>query len=129
MRNKKAYIKPVLESETFIANKYIAACQQLDTWRVNCNVPNGTGYYETNDIPGYQEGNWSTRGDEKIASGTGCYVWHTGVNTTPVANAMWQEKKSGRFYPVFHWSTGRWNTDQHFSKVEDAEWEHEKNLS
>lgn len=29
---KKAYVKPVMESEAFVANEYVAAC-----WRVSCN--------------------------------------------------------------------------------------------
>lgn len=129
MENKKAYIKPVLESETFVPNKYIAACQTLNTWRVKCNVPDGVGYYETNGIPGYQRRSWGQKGDEKIASGYGCGVWHKGVNTEPVANAMWEETRSGKHYPVFHWIDGWGNEGHHFSKVEDAEWEHDKNHS
>lgn len=129
---KKAYVKPSMESEVFLPNTYIAACEILSTWRVKCNVPSGIGYYETNGIPGYQEGNWREEGDEYIASGSGCGTWHEGVNTEPVANAMWQEFRSGKYYPVFFWEQrigGLFTSPEHFSKVEDAEWEHEKNHS
>lgn len=129
---KKAYVKPSMESEMFVPNTYIAACEILSTWRVKCNVPAGIGYYETNGIPGYQRGSWKEEGDEEIASGKGCGIWHTGVEQEPVANAMWQEKWSGRYYPVYYWVQGNsgWgHSNHHFTKVEDAEWEHEKNHS
>ena len=129
---KKAYVKPSMESEAFVPNTYVAACEVLSTWRVKCNVPYGIGYYETNGIPGYQRSSWGTEGDKKIAEGEGCGTWHEGVNTEPVANAMWQEYWSDEYYPVFYWEQGYsgWgHSSSHFSKVEDAEWEHEKNHS
>ena len=129
---KKAYVKPSMESEAFVPNTYVAACEVLSTWRVKCNVPYGIGYYEPNGIPGYQRSSWGTEGDKKIAEGEGCGTWHEGVNTEPVANAMWQEYWSDEYYPVFYWEQGYsgWgHSSSHFSKVEDAEWEHEKNHS
>lgn len=118
---KKVYEAPVVHLEQFVANEYVAAC-----WKIKCNVPNGIGYYETNGRDGYQR--W---GDTFIASGYGCGEYHIGVESDngPEANAMWQESKTGEYYPVFYFSTGRGNNDQHFSKVEDAEWETNPNAS
>ena len=39
----KTYVKPMLQSETFVANEYIAAC-----WKINCNVPTGYGFIDNN---------------------------------------------------------------------------------
>ena len=131
----KNYVKPMMESEVFAANEYIAAC-----YNISCNVPSGTGYYETNGEPGYQSGHWSwsgwVEGDEVIASGTGCGTTHYGVpgvpDDGPVANAMWQERWSDDYYPVYYWEQGQssWgHSSAHFSKVEDAEWEKNPNAS
>ena len=135
----KDYVKPMMESEAFAANEYIAAC-----YNISCNVPSGIGYYETNGEPGYQEGRWVggiftghwEGGDEMIASGTGCGTTHYGVpgvpNDGPVANAMWQETRSGDYYPVYYWEQGQssWvHSNAHFSKVEDADWEINRNAS
>ena len=134
----KDYIRPMMESEAFAANEYIAAC-----YNISCNVPLGIGYYETNGEPGYQERRWVggifnghwEEGDELIASGSGCGTTHYGVpgvpNDGPVANAMWQER-SGKYYPVYYWEQGEssWgHSNDHFSKVEDAEWEKNPNAS
>ncbi len=40
---KKTYVKPVMESEEFVANEYVAAC-----WRFTCKG-GGTGSYKTDD--------------------------------------------------------------------------------
>lgn len=132
---KREYTTPVMECETFVPDEYVAAC-----WRIKCNVPSGTGYYETNGEPGYQKGyyipilGW-VGGDEEIASGTGCGTWHVGVESEgePTANAMWQESRTDKYYPVYYWedhSAGGWGqTGHHFSKVEDAEWETNPNAS
>ena len=133
----KNYVKPMMESEVFAANEYIAAC-----YNIRCNVPSGIGYYETNGEPGYQRDHydwWSgeyIEGDEEIASGSGCGTVHYGVpgvpDDGPVANAMWQESRSGRYYPVYYWEQGQssWgHSSAHFSKVEDADWEINRNAS
>ena len=128
----KSYVKPMMESEVFAANEYIAAC-----WRINCNVPTGFGFIDNNGNDQYD------RGDEKLTSDGvyGCGVWHTGVQGVPddgpTANAMWQPQRGGWFgykddgpaYDVYYWSDGYGQTHRHFSKVSDAQWETNKNAS
>lgn len=130
---KREYSKPAMQVEVFEASEYVAAC-----WKIKCNVPDGTGYYETNGIPGYQsrggytkvDGKWvSYKRDTYIASGYGCGIYHIGVEEKPFANAMWQESGSGNYYEVFHWVDGHGNNGHHFSKVADAEWETNPNAS
>ena len=123
----KQYVRPILEYEEFAANEFVAAC-----YKIHCNVPSGIGYIERNSVPGYQKNE-----DQAIAEGKGCGEYHIGVNldAPPTENAMWQPWNQnsgvpkGDPYPVFHWSTGPESTDQHFSKVEDAEWETNPNAS
>ena len=128
----KSYVKPMMESEVFAANEYIAAC-----WRINCNVPTGFGFIDNNGNDQYD------RGDEKLTSDGvyGCGVWHTGVQGVPddgpTANAMWQPQRRGWFgytddgpaYDVYYWSDGYGQTHRHFSKVSDAQWETNPNAS
>lgn len=128
---KKQWTSPRVLVQAFEANEYVAAC-----YNIKCNVPYGVGYYEKNGEPGYQKGGWFGGGDERIASGEGCGIMHYGVpgvpGDGPVANAMWQESRTGRYYPVYYWEQGNssWgHSSSHFSKVEDAEWEPNPNAS
>ena len=34
---KKVYVKPVMESEEFVANEYVAACDPKYVWTFNCD--------------------------------------------------------------------------------------------
>lgn len=134
MINKRAYIKPVLESETFVPQNYIAACNDVTvTWKINCNVPQGYGFIDSN-------GNGKKDYDEsKIVSGSGCGVYHTvdlPRGQEPQKNAMWQPQRwvggifghyadVGNAIPVFYWEesvTGLGKSDHHFSKVEEGDW-------
>lgn len=133
----KSYVKPMMESEVFAANEYIAAC-----WKINCNVPTGFGFIDTNENGRYDR--WS---DTKLTSDGvyGCGEWHTGVQGVPddgpTANAMWQPQEykegllwghyenAGPAYDVYYWSDGYGQTHRHFSKVSDAQWETNKNAS
>lgn len=47
MLNKRMYIKPVLESETFVPQNYIAACGDPEgsKYLFECNAPSGKLYY------------------------------------------------------------------------------------
>ena len=130
----REYVKPRMESESFIANEYVAAC-----WRIFCNVPTGFGFIDQNHNGEYD----SWRDIKLTANGVyGCNSWHTGVSGVPddgpKANAMWQPQKEGRYgnyvndgkaYDVYYWRDGWKPTDIHFSKVEDAEWETNPNAS
>lgn len=104
MLNKRMYIKPVLESETFVPQNYIAACHDINkVYKFKCDAGGGRSgsvYLETNGTPGLQTG-WG--GDRYLsgyhACGTtheakttddfldGYYVtssWFGGTKTTPV---------------------------------------------
>lgn len=118
---KKKYVRPAMESETFITDEYIAAC-----WTVWCNVPSGIGYIEKNGRKGYQ-----AYEDVYIVSGSGCEVSHTasGIDAAgPAANAMW-DPYGGEPFEVFYWKNFRHGSGHHFSKVEDAEWKENPNAS
>lgn len=70
MKNKRAYIKPALESEIFVPQNYIAACGDLNkVYKFKCDAGDGKSgdvYLETNGKPGLQTG-W--RGGDQYLSG------------------------------------------------------------
>ncbi|UEL48745.1 hypothetical protein [Terrisporobacter hibernicus] len=125
---KRKYAKPSMSIDMFEANEYIAAC-----YKISCNVPSGVGYNETNGTDGYQSdeykkvnGKWVlVKGDDYIASGSGCGVWHrVRLNAKPTNNAMW-DPDHGKEYPVYHWTQGSGNNGHHFS----SRWDSDPNAS
>lgn len=134
---KKIWTKPVAIVEKFAANEYVAAC-----WKINCNVPSGYGYTDTNNNGRYDANTdvLLTPADRRgnPDSVRGCGTWHTGVagvpDDGPVANAMWHAEgqwpwSSDEDYAVFFWRDGDGAHDVHFSKVSDAQWETNPNAS
>ena len=64
----KNYVRPMMESEVFAANEYIAACGESGVvYKFKCDAGDGvygSVYEETNGIPGLQTGR---RGDTELA--------------------------------------------------------------
>ena len=65
----KGYVRPMMESEVFAANEYIAACGDSGVvYKFRCDAGNGvygSVYEETNGIPGLQTGR---NGDDRLAT-------------------------------------------------------------
>ena len=120
----KTYIKPMMESEYFVANQYISAC-----WWVDCNIEYGDVYLETNGKAGLQMTGYNH--DKQIGRDvTGCGRIHNGVTEEPTANGYWVEKtfwgNTGRVRDVFSWEDRHgW----HSSYIEDANWDTNPNAS
>lgn len=91
MEKKRVYRKPVMESETFVPQTYIAACGDSGVvYKFKCDAGDGvygSVYQETNGIPGLQTGR---RGDEKIAGYSDGWLGESGFHacgTTHEANS------------------------------------------
>ena len=58
MEKKKAYVKPSMESETFVPNTYVAACESGVTYWFKCDAGPESGWnevwVESNGVPGLQ---------------------------------------------------------------------------
>lgn len=124
---KRAYVRPTMVGERFVANEYVAAC-----WKIECNVPTGYGYIDNNGNGQFDPG------DERLTpyDVSGCGKYHTGVKGVPddgpKANAMWHPASwigTKKDYPVYYWRDGNGRLDVHFSKVADAKWETNPNAS
>ena len=133
----KNYVKPMMESEVFAANEYIAAC-----YNIACNVPTGFGFIDNNGNDRYDRNIDTKLTDDGVY---GCGTVHEGVpgvpDDGPVANAMWQPQEwrggiiwgeyvnDGPAYDVYYWRDGSGRLDIHFSRVSDANWEPNPNAS
>ena len=131
---KKAYVKPSMESEAFIPSEYIAAC-----WLIACDVDWGSGYYETNGMPGCQtqrtykgEGsrwdpsNWVEADECFISDVSGCNTTHKGVNlpSAPTPNCYWVTgRDKPDEYNAFTWyqQVGHGHLPTHVSTLTDFE--------
>ena len=83
MLNKRMYIKPVLESETFVPQNYIAACGDLNkVYKFKCDAGGGKSgdvYLETNGKEGLQT-NWFG-GDRYLGGYHACGSTHEAKTT------------------------------------------------
>lgn len=132
---KRVWTMPQATVENFEVTEYIAAC-----WDIHCNVPSGTGYYETNGIEGYQEGGYDyvdgdwvyVEGDDYIARGWGCNTVHeaSGIDAAgPAANAKWEDNR-GNVYDVFYFkANGYGSSNHHFCTLDAVNWKPNPNAS
>lgn len=86
MRNKRAYSKPILESETFVPQNYIAACGDLNKmYKFKCDAGSGVSgdvYLEKNGKEGFQEGGFlGWGGDWYLSSYHACGITHEASTT------------------------------------------------
>ena len=83
---KRAYVRPTMVGERFVANEYVAAC-----WKIYCNVPNGYGYIDNDKNGQFSSGDKLLTPRYELLHG--CHKWHTGVKGVPddgpKENAMW----------------------------------------
>ena len=102
----KDYVRPMMESEDFAANEYIAAC-----YRIRCTTPQGNSafnylYDDSND-----NGIWDS--EDKLLyrrwlGFSGCNRWHDGVSqdNPPEENGFVTRGTNpdrNTAYPVFWW--------------------------
>ena len=68
----KNYVKPMMESEAFAANEYIAACGDSGVvYKFECNAGggvHGSVYQETNGRPGFQSEFFGIGGDKELTN-------------------------------------------------------------
>lgn len=69
---KRAYVRPTMVGERFVANEYVAACGDSGTvYKFKCDAGGGKYgfvYLETNGTPGFQKGDFLGRGGDRYLS-------------------------------------------------------------
>lgn len=80
---KKAYVKPVMESEAFVANEYVAAC-----WRVACTDCDEKMIY-------YGDPNWEINDGDPFVENGGIKMYTQAINgvdpeehTNPISDSF-----------------------------------------
>lgn len=138
MENKKAYSKPILESETFVPQCYCANCGDTEygDYLFNCNAPRGTLYYFKNarasgpmpnyGIRGNELGGYHPCGEKHQTSTQSDFYWgYVDYNDNRKMDRgeeviVYLEKSSG-------WFGHSWIRDYHATKELDQDsWEHAK---
>lgn len=106
MQNKRMYIKPVLESETFVPQNYIAACGDSGTvYKFTCDAGGGVSgnvYLETNGKPGLQTG-WN--GDRSLGGYHACGSTHEAESTDDFLDGYYVTERYVGYWPFGHTET------------------------
>ena len=127
----REYVKPMMDSEVFVANEYVSAC-----YKINCNVP-GTGYLyaETNGQPGLQR---TGHNADKFLVGpvSACNEWHKGIiqDNPPESNGYWYQPGilgwGSSTTDVYWWEEDLGSSsDIHATRMDKIEWETNRNAS
>lgn len=119
MGNKKVYSKPILESETFIPQTYIANCGDSGTiYKFTCDAGGGVSgnvYLETNGVEGLQtdrewiqtgrypwDGYWQ-RADQSLGGYHACNISHAADSNSDFLKGYYQPYGSDRAIDVIVW--------------------------
>lgn len=82
---KRAYVRPTMVGERFVANEYVAACgDENKVYKFKCTAGNGQSgrvYLETNGKPGLQEGVFGIGGDQMLGWYHACGIEHEASTT------------------------------------------------
>lgn len=89
---KKAYVKPAIETETFVANRCVAACENPSSYVGYCDI-SGPVYMDTNNNGVYDDGI-----DQYSYTNTACNQMYEST-TQPHFNAFVVDKE---------WINGHW---------------------
>lgn len=129
-KTKKAYIKPVLESETFVPQSYVAACGDLNkVYKFKCDAGGGRSgsvYLETNGQEGLQTGGRNP--DQYLSGYHACGTTHEAKSTDAFLDGYYVTSSWGSttVTPVIVWR-GPNNDNTHCTENLNMDsWETEK---
>lgn len=107
MENKRAYIKPVLESETFIPQNYIAACGDLNkVYKFKCDAGGGVSgnvYIENHKQEGLQTSGWKK--DTPLGGYHACGTTHEAKSTDDFLDGYYVTERYVGYWPFGHTET------------------------
>ena len=102
----KNYVKPMMESEVFAANEYIAACGDSGVvYKFKCDAGDGvygSVYQETNGIPGLQTSGRNT--DRRIATYDYSFLW--GESGYHACGTTHEAESNSGFYDGYYCARG-----------------------
>lgn len=127
---KRAYVRPTMVGERFVANEYVAACGDTEygKYKFTCDAGGGVSgdvYRESNGKPGFQKGYslFGYGGDEWLGGYHACGTTHE-ANTTDdfqngyyipdgrdaVAVIIWRGKRGDNIHCTTNLNRDSWET-------------------
>ena len=125
---KRAYVRPTMVGERFVANEYVAACGDSGTvYKFKCNAGggvSGTVYVESNNQPGLQPYPKWLGGDECLGSYHACGTTHE-ADTDDDFQRGYYVPYGGKAQDVIVWTAG--GTNVHCTdNLDQNKWETSK---
>lgn len=127
---KRAYVRPTMVGERFVANEYVAACGESGTvYKFECNAGDGMPgnvYQETNGESGLQR--WGRNPDTNLTSGLlrhyqSCKETHEASSMDNFVNGYYVPLLSEKVTNVIIWRGKDGNNVHCTTKLNMKEWE------
>lgn len=125
---KRAYVRPTMVGERFVANEYVAACGDTEygKYKFKCDAGGGVSgivYVESNGQPGFQAGDWFGRGgDERLGGYHACGTTHEADTTDDFQNGYYVTR-DGNVQDVIIWRGRRHNNIHCTTNLNRDSWE------
>lgn len=127
---KRAYVRPTMVGERFVANEYVAACGDTEygKYKFTCDAGGGESgdvYRESNGKPGFQKGYGLFRygGDEWLGGYHACGTTHEANTTDDFQNGyyipdggdavdviIWRGKRGDNIHCTTNLNRDSWET-------------------
>ncbi len=117
---KRAYVRPTMVGERFVANEYVAACGDKEkVYKFKCDAGGGKSgevYLETNNIKGFQP-----LGDTYLSSYHACGITHDASTADKFLDGYYV--RGLKVTPVKVWRGEKGDNTQCTTKINIKEWE------
>lgn len=127
---KRAYVRPTMVGERFVANEYVAACGDTEygKYKFTCDAGGGVSgdvYRESNGKPGFQKGYglFGDGGDEWLGGYPACGTTHEANTTDDFQNGyyipdgggavdviIWRGKRGDNIHCTTNLNRDSWET-------------------
>lgn len=127
---KRAYVRPTMVGERFVANEYVAACGDTEygKYKFTCDAGGGVSgdvYRESNGKPGFQKGygGFGYGGDESLEGYHACGTTHEANTTDDFQNGyyipdggdavdviIWRGKRGDNIHCTTNLNRDSWET-------------------
>lgn len=127
---KRAYVRPTMVGERFVANEYVAACDDTEygKYKFTCDAGGGVSgdvYRESNGKPGFQKsyGLFGDGGDEWLGGYHACGTTHEANTTDDFQNGyyipdggdavdviIWRGKRGDNIHCTTNLNRDSWET-------------------
>lgn len=126
---KRAYVRPTMVGERFVANEYVAACGDTEygKYKFTCDAGGGVSgivYQESNGVPGLQKyGSWKYSADKCLYGYHACNITHEADTTdefldgyyvpdggNPVNVIIWRGKSGRNVHCTTNLNRDSWET-------------------